>query len=45
MVVEIDVVKYDLSYVDEETGEYTENLFFEMSYPRFSPISYGVILK
>ena len=41
MEVEIDVVKYDLSYVDEETGEYTENLFFEMSYPRFSPISYG----
>ena len=35
--VEIDTVKYDLGYVDEETGESTGNLFFEITNPRFEP--------
>ena len=37
MEVEIDTVKYDLGYVDEETGESTGNLFFEISNPRLEP--------
>jgi len=41
MEIEIDTTKYDLGYVDEETGESTGNLFFEITNPRFSPISYG----
>ena len=39
MEVEIDTVKYDLGYVDEETGESTGNLFFEISNPRFEPLT------
>ena len=42
MEVEIDTVKYDLGWVDEETGESTGNLFFEISNPRFEPwVRYG----
>ena len=35
MEVEIDTVKYDLGWVDEETGDATGNQFFEISNPRF----------
>ena len=35
MEVEINTIKYDLGYVDEETGESTGNLFFEITNPRF----------
>ena len=41
MEVEIDTVKYDLGWVDEETGDATGNQFFEISNPRFAPISFG----
>lgn len=41
MEVEIDTVKYDLGWVDEDTGDATGNQFFEISNPRFAPISYG----
>jgi hypothetical protein len=42
MEVEIDTTKYDVGWVDEETGEATENQFFEISNPRFEPwVRYG----
>ena len=37
MEVEIDTVKYDLGWVDEDTGEATGNQFFEISNPRLEP--------
>ena len=37
MEVEIDTVRYDLGWVDEDTGEATGNQFFEISNPRFEP--------